>query len=338
MPGVLDASQLKLRYLIAGQNDINPLRISGYGQFSKKFYWGENRMFINAGIRAQHWDFNQETLVSPRFQLAIKPNWDNDMLFRFSGGVYYQAPFYREIKDLNGTFNPNIKAQRSIQFILGNDYEFKMVDRPFKLTTEAYYKKMDFLIPYYLDNVRVRYSGKNNSEGYAYGIDARLFGEFVPGVDSWISASYARAKENIDGRGYISRPTDQRLRLSMFYQDYMPNFPSMKINLTIIYASGMPNGAAVFADPYQYTKTLPSYKRADLGLTKVFIDQKDQKPSSDFWKKFKELSLGVQIFNAFNINNTVANQWITDINSSYIYPVPVRLTGRFFNVKLDFKF
>ena len=338
LPGVLDASQLKLRYLIAGQNDINPLRISGYGQFSKKFYWGENRMFINAGIRAQHWDFNQETLVSPRFQLAIKPNWDHDMLFRFSGGVYYQAPFYREIKDLDGTFNPNIKAQRSIQFILGNDYEFKMVDRPFKLTTEAYYKKMDFLIPYYLDNVRVRYSGKNNSEGYAYGIDARLFGEFVPGVDSWISASYARAKENIDGRGYISRPTDQRLRLSMFYQDYMPNFPSMKINLTIIYASGMPNGAAVFADPYQYTKTLPSYKRADLGLTKVFIDQKGQKPSSDFWKKFKELSLGVQIFNAFNINNTVANQWITDINSSYIYPVPVRLTGRFFNVKLEFKF
>lgn len=338
IPGVLDASELRLRYLISGENHIAPLRLSGYGQFSKKFYWGENRMFFNAGVRAQHWDFNGETLVSPRLQVAVKPNWNVDMLFRISGGVYYQAPFYREIKDLDGNFNPDIKAPRSLQFIVANDYEFKMAERSFKLTTEAYYKKMDRLIPYYLDNVRVRYSGNNNSEGYAYGLDARLFGEFVPGVDSWISASYARAKENIEGRGYISRPTDQRLRLSMFYQDYMPNFPSMKVNLTLVYASGMPNGAAVFADPYQYTQTLPSYKRADIGLTKVFIDQKENRPYADFWKRFEELSLGVQIFNAFNINNTVANQWIADINTNLNYPVPVRLTGRFFNVMLNFKF
>lgn len=337
-PGVLDASQLKLKYHISGQNEINPARISGYGQISRKFYWGENRVFVNAGVRAQHWEFNNETLVSPRAQFAIKPNWDVDMLFKLTGGVYYQAPFYKEIKDLDGSFNPNVKAQRSLQLILSNDYEFKMVDRKFKLTTEAYYKKMDNLIPYYIDNVRIRYSGKNNSEGYAYGIDTRLFGEFVPGVDSWISASYARAKENIDGKGYISRPSDQRFRFSMFYQDYMPKFPSMKVNLTLIYANGLPNGATIFTDPYQYTKTLPSYKRVDIGLEKVFIDQRDNKASGNFWGKFKELSLGVQIFNAFNINNTIANQWITDVNTNYIYPVPVRLTGRFFNVKLNFKF
>ena len=337
-PGTLDASQLKLKYNISGKNEINPMRISGYGQLSRKFYWGENRVFVNAGVRAQHWDFNGETLISPRAQFAIKPDWEADMLFKISGGVYYQAPFYKEIKDLDGNFNPNIKAQRSIQLIVGNDYEFKMVNRPFKLTTELYYKKMDHLIPYYIDNVRVRYTGQNNSEGYAYGVDARLFGEFVPGVDSWISASYARAKENIDGRGYISRPTDQRFRFSMFYQDFMPDFPTMKVNLTLVYASGLPNGASVFSDPYQFTRNLPAYKRVDIGLTKVFIDQKDHKGMGEFWGKFKELALGVQIFNAFNINNTVANQWTTDVNSSYIYPVPVRLTGRFFNVKFEFKF
>ncbi len=348
IPGILDASQLKLRYQITGNNDINPIRISGYAQVSKKFYWGESRVFVNAGVRAQHWDFNNETIISPRAQFAIKPNWDADMLFRFSGGIYYQAPFYKEIKDLDGSFNSDIKSQKSIQFIAANDYEFKMVDRPFKLTTELYYKKMSNLIPYYLDNVRIRYAGDNNSEGYAYGVDARLFGEFVPGVDSWISASYARTKENIDGMGYISRPTDQRFRISMFYQDFMPKFPSMKVNLMLVFANGLPSGSPIVIDSntglpniasrYVYQKNLPSYKRVDIGLTKVFIDQKDNKASGNFWGKFKELALGVQIFNAFNINNTIANQWVTDVNSSNIYPVPVRLTGRFFNVKLEFKF
>ena len=337
LPGNLDASDLSLKYLISGNNHIQPTRLSGYAQYSKKFFWGSNKMFMNAGVRASHWDFNDETIVSPRFQFAIKPDWDMDMLFKLSGGIYYQAPFYKEIKDLDGSFNSDIKSQRSIQFILANDYEFKWNDRPFKLTTEAYYKKMNNLIPYYMDNVRIRYTGKNNSEGYAYGLDTRLFGEFVPGVDSWISASYARVFEDIDNRGKIERPTDQRFRFSLFYQDYMPKFPSMKVNLTLTYANGLPNGAPLFSDPYAYRKTLPSYKRVDIGLSKTFIDQKDNKVNGGFWGNFKELALGVQIFNAFNINNAVANQWVTDVSSNYMYPVPVRLTGRFFNVKLDFK-
>ncbi len=345
-PGTLDPSQLRLRYSISGANHIEPTRLSGYMQYSKKFYWGDNRVFINAGVRAAHWDFNDETIISPRAQIAVKPNWDMDMLFKVSGGVYYQAPFYKEIKDVDGNFNPNIKSQRSMQIILANDYEFQMADRPFKLTTELYYKKMDLLIPYYLDNVRIRYSGENNSEGYAYGIDTRLFGEFVPGVDSWVSASYARVYENIDGRGDIPRPTDPRFRFSMFYQDYMPKFPSMRVNLTLVYANGLPSGTPIslnengqpdFEAPYKYQRTLPSYKRVDIGLSKVFIDQKDNKVNGGFWGNFKELILGVQIFNAFNISNTVANQWVNDVNSGYNYPVPVRLTGRFFNVKLEFK-
>ena len=347
LPGVLDASSLKLKYHVSGTNDISPTRISGYLQFSRKFFWGRSKANINAGVRAQHWEFNDETIISPRLQFALKPDWDADMLFRIAGGIYYQAPFYKEIKDLSGGFSSNIKAQRSYQLILANDYEFQMSQRPFKLTTEAYYKKMDRLIPYYIDNVRTRYSGKNNAEGYAYGVDARLFGQFVPGVDSWISASYARVYENIDGKGYIPRPTDQRFRFSMFYQDYMPKFPSMRVNLTLVYANGLPTGTPVtinqdtgtpdFTAQYRYQKTLPSYKRVDIGLSKVFIDQKDFKASGRFWGSFKELTLGVQIFNAFNINNTVANQWVTDVNSSSVYSVPVRLTGRFFNVKLDFK-
>lgn len=348
IPGNLDTSALNLKYYIAGQNDINTTRVSAYAQFSKKFYWGRNRIFINGGARIQNWSFNKETLFSPRAQFAIKPDWDIDMLFRLAGGVYYQAPFYKEIKDLTGAFNTDIKAQKSYQIILANDYEFKIKERNFKLTTEAYYKKMENLIPYYMDNVRVRYSGKNNAEGYAYGLDARLYGQFVPGIDSYISASYARVYENIDGKGYIPRPTDQRFRFSMFYQDYMPKFPSMRVNLTLTYASGLPSGTPVLFDSnglpdylaaYRYQKTLPAYKRVDIGLTKVFIDQKDNKASGNFWGKFKELTLGVQIFNAFNINNTIANQWISDVNSTpqLYYPVPVRLTGRFFNVKLEFK-
>ncbi|CAH0259078.1 TonB-dependent receptor plug domain-containing protein [Chryseobacterium sp. WG14] len=328
---------LKLAYYIAGANNIEPTRLSAYAQYSQKFYWGASKVFINAGARVANWSFNKETIFSPRFQFAIKPDWESDMLFKVSGGIYYQAPFYKEIKDLDGNFNSNIKSQRSIQLILANDYEFQMYDRPFKLTTELYYKKMDNLIPYYMDNVRIRYSGQNNATGYAYGIDTRLFGEFVPGVDSWLSASYARVFENIDGQGNIPRPTDQRFRFAMFYQDYMPRFPSMRVNLTLVYAMGLPNGAPVFTNPYQYQSTLPAYKRVDLGLSKVFIDPKDKKKRYGFWGNFEELTLGVQVFNAFNINNTVANQWITDYNSNVMYPVPVRLTGRFFNVKLEFK-
>ena len=333
----MNEGDLELFYSISGKNHIEPTRLSAYAQYSQKFYWGSSKVFVNVGARVANWSFNKETIFSPRFQFAIKPDWDSDMLFKVNGGIYYQSPFYKEIKDLDGNFNADIKSQRSIHLVLANDYEFEMYDRPFKLTTELYYKKMDNLIPYYMDNVRIRYSGQNNASGYAYGIDTRLYGEFVPGIDSWLSASYARAYENIDGRGNIPRPTDQRFRFAMFYQDYMPKFPSMRVNLTLVYAMGLPNGAPVFTDPYQYQNTLPSYKRVDLGLSKVFIDRKDNKKTYGFWSNFEELTLGVQVFNAFNINNTVANQWITDYNSNLMYPVPVRLTGRFFNVKLEFK-
>ena len=339
IPGVLDGSPLELYYHIGGENKVTPRRISAYAQYAQKFLWGSTKMYANAGVRVSNWSFNQETIVSPRFQLSAKPDWRSDMLFRLAGGVYYQQPYYKEIKDLAGTFNADIRSQRSYQLVLGNDYEFQMYRRPFKLTTELYYKKMDRLIPFYMDNVRVRYSGKNNAEGHAYGVDARLFGEFVPGVDSWLSLSYARTYENIDQRGDIPRATDQRLRFAVFYQDYMPRFPKMRVNITGIYAKGLPTGAPILTDPYQYQSVLPDYKRVDIGLSYAFVDPKDKKKNWGFFGRFEELSLGVQVFNAFNIYNTVANQWITDVTSSTqrVYAVPVNLTGRFFNAILQFR-
>ncbi|SFN94070.1 Outer membrane receptor proteins, mostly Fe transport [Chryseobacterium oleae] len=338
--------ELRLLYRIAGENAIQPTRLSAYAQYSQKLDWGMNKVSFNAGARVSHWSFNQETIFSPRMQFSIMPYWNAEMTFRLSGGVYYQAPFYKEIKDLSGNFNSSIKSQRSLQLILANDYQFQMYDRPFKLTTEAYYKKMDNLIPYYMDNVRIRYSGKNNTSGYAYGIETRLSGEFVPGLESWISASYARAYENIGGKGDIPRPTDQRFRFAMFYQDYMPKFPSIKMNLTLTYAMGIPTGTPIIlkqnGEPnlnaaYQYQKTLPSYKRIDMGVSKAFIDYKDRKKRHGFWSNFEELTLGLQVFNVFVLKNAVATQWITDSNTNLMYSVPVRTTGRFFNLKLEFR-
>lgn len=344
VPGELDATPLDLYYTIAGQNSVKPIRSSIYAQYSQKFLIGSSKAQLNAGVRASNWSFNKETIFSPRAQFAIKPDWKADLLFRLAGGIYYQQPNYKEIKSLTGQFNPDIKSQQSAQVILGADYEYTWADRPFKLTAEVYYKDMKNLIPFFMDNVRLLYAGKNNATGHAYGVDTRLFGEFVPGVDSWLSLSYARVFENIEGRGDVPRPTDQRLRFAIFYQDYMPKFPKMRVNLTGVFAMGLPTGSPLVyqnGNPdlfarYNFQTTLPSYKRVDLGLSYVFIDAKEEKKRYGFWGNFQELSLGVQVFNAFNIYNTVANQWITDVTNNSVYPVPVNLTGRFFNANLTF--
>jgi len=338
--GSLDNTTLELSYYINSKVNLKTNRINGFIQYNRKFEWGSNKILLNAGIRATNWDYNNETNISPRIQLAIKPNWKYDMTFRFATGLYYQPPFYKEIRNLDGILNPNIKSQRSIHFVFGNDFEFKMLERdnPFKLTTELYYKKMDDLIPYFVDNVRVKYTAENNSIGHVYGIETRLNGEFVPGIESWFSLSYAKAEQNIDNKGWIPLPTDPRFKASLFFQDQMPFLPSMKASVNVIYASGLPNGAPFYADPYSYQTTLSSYKRADVGLSNTFIDEDKNKASEGIWRNFKELTLGLQIFNVFNIRNTISNQWIRDVNSSTSLAVPNRLTGRFFNLKLTMRF
>lgn len=338
-PGILDEGNLILNYSIHAKNELKSNRFTGYAQYTKKFFWGKSKVLVNGGVRATYWDFNEEWNISPRAQIAIKPDWKKtDMTFRFNTGIYYQPPFYREIRDLNGNLNKDVKAQQSIHFILGNDYEFKMWKRPFKMTTEAYYKIFNDLNPYFVDNVRIRYTADNNSKGYGYGLDFRLFGQFVEGVDSWLSLSYARAFQNIDNRGNIPLPTDPRFKASIFFQDYMPIMPSFKVNVNLVYASGLPNGAPPFTDPYDYTSYLTDYKRVDIGFIKEFINQSDLKAKGDFWKKFKELSIGLDVFNIFDIRNEISNTWVRDVNSSRIYSVPNRLTGRFLNVKIRMKF
>ncbi|MDD3458373.1 MAG: TonB-dependent receptor [Weeksellaceae bacterium] len=338
-PGVSDESDFVLNYSVHARNELKSNRYAGFAQYTKRFFWGKSKVLVNGGIRATYWDFNEEWNISPRAQIAIKPDWKaTNMTFRFNTGIYYQPPFYREIRRLDGSLNNEVKAQQSIHFILGNDYEFKMWNRDFKMTTEAYYKILNDLNPYFVDNVRVRYTADNNSKGHGYGLDFRLFGQFVEGVDSWLSLSYARAFQNIDKRGEIPLPTDPRFRASIFFQDYMPILPSFKVNVNLVYASGLPNGAPPMTDPYDYTSYLSDYKRVDIGFVKEIINQNELKAKGNFWKNFKELSIGLDIFNIFDIRNEISNTWVRDVNSSRVYGVPNRLTGRFLNAKIRMKF
>ncbi|MBU3822358.1 TonB-dependent receptor plug domain-containing protein [Flavobacteriaceae bacterium XHP0103] len=319
-------------------------RLQAYAQWSKRAKLGTSDVWYNAGVRVHNWNVSgkgiassNQTVVSPRAQFTIKPNWQKDMLFRIAGGLYYQPPFYRELRDSTGTVQPNVKAQKSFHVVLGNDYSFKMWDRPFKLTTEAYYKKLTDVNPYTIENVRIRYRANNNAEAYAYGLDMRLNGEFVPGTESWFSFGYLKTEESINQRGYISRPTDQRLKFAALFQDYVPNIPSMKMYLNLVYNTGLPGGSPSYADPYQYQNRLPDYKRADVGFQFVLVDENKQFNSG--WKKpFKELSFGFEIYNIFDVQNSITNTWVRDVYSKRQYAVPNYLTPRVFNVRTRMRF
>lgn len=329
---------------VRATNNTTIDRIQAYLQWSRRFDVGESELWVNAGARMHNWNVqgdgiesNAQTVFSPRAQVAIKPNWEKDMLFRFGTGLYYQPPFYRELRDQYGEVQPNVKAQQSIHFVLGNDYSFKMWNRPFKLTSEAYYKKLNDVNPYTVENVRIRYSATNNAEAYAYGLDLRLNGEFVTGTESWFSFGYLKTEENIDNRGYIARPTDQRLKFAALFQDYVPNMPNLKMYLNLVYNTGLPGGSPSYADPYVYQNRLPDYKRADLGFQYVIVDQNKQYTSG--WRKpFKELTLGLEIFNVFDVQNSITNTWVRDVYSKRQYAIPNYLTPRVFNVRTTMKF
>jgi hypothetical protein len=317
-------------------------RFSGYVQWSRRAKLGTADIFMNAGVRAHQWQVtvadesgdNQMTF-SPRAQLAVKPQWKRDMLFRLAGGFYHQPPFYRELRDRNGEVQPNVKAQQSIHIVLGNDYSFRMWSRPFKLITEAYYKKLDDVNTYTLENVRIRYQANNDAVAYAYGADVRLNGEFVPGTESWLSFGYMKTEENINDRGYIARPTDQRLKFGVLFQDYVPNIPSLRMYLNLVYNTGLPGGSPSYADPYLYQSRLNDYRRADAGFSYVFTDAKKQYPKGHWMAVFKELALGLEIFNLFNNQNAITNTWVRDVYSRAQYGIPNYLTSRVFSLKLN---
>ncbi|MGB5417255.1 TonB-dependent receptor [Algibacter sp.] len=329
---------------VRATNNTQINRFQAYGQWSKRSNLGTNDVWYNAGVRAHSWSVSgdgistsNQIVFSPRAQFAIKPYWEKDMLFRIAGGLYYQPPFYRELRDANGVIQPEVKAQKSFHLVLGNDYSFKMWERPFKLTSEVYYKNLSDVNPYTLENVRIRYAANNNAEAYAYGLDMRLNGEFVPGTESWLSFGYLKTEENIDNRGYISRPTDQRLKFAALFQDYVPNMPNLKMYLNMVYNTGLPGGSPSYADPYDYQNRLPSYKRADFGLQYVLVDS--EKQFSNGWKKpFKELSFGFEIFNIFDVQNSITNTWVRDVSSKRQIAIPNYLTPRVFNVRTTMKF
>ncbi len=329
---------------VRAQNAVDINRVTGFLQFSRKTNWNDHQVWFNVGVRAHSWSIDargknttNQIIISPRGQFAIKPDWKSDMLFRISGGIYSQPPFYKELRGFDGQINPDVKAQKSIHLVLGNDYSFTMWNRPFKLVTELYYKDLDDVNAYSVDNVRIRYRADNITKAYAYGLDVRLNGEFVPGNDSWVSFGYLKTEENINNRGYIARPTDQRIKLGILFQDYVPNLPDLKAYLNLVYNTGVPGGAPAYADVYDFQNRLRDYKRADIGVSYIFVDA-NKKATSNFLGNFKELTAGLELFNMFDIQNSITNTWVRDVFSKQQVGIPNFMTGRVLNFKLRMKF
>ena len=328
---------------VRAKNNTTINRFNAYLNWNHEGKIGVHTYYVNAGVRGQSWlvsnngvSGDNQFTISPRAQFILKPNWQKEMIFRFSVGIYNQPPFYRELRAEDGSVNPNVKDQKSIHFVLGHDYSFQMWERPFKLVSEAYYKTMTDVNTYTIDNVRIRYEANNDAKAYVYGIDGRLNGEFVPGVESWFTFGYLKTEENQGGRGYIARPTDQRLKFAILFQDYMPNIPSLKMYLNLVYNTGLPGGSPAYADVYKYQTRLNDYRRADAGFSYVFKDAK-LGLNRKWLANFSEFSLGFEIYNMFNNQNSITNTWVRDVYTKTQYGVPNYLTTRTFNLKLSMR-
>ena len=320
-------------------------RITAFLQWSYRTRLGSSKVWMNAGVRSQVWRVsgegiksNTQQVISPRGQVSIKPDWDKDMVFRLSGGFYHQPPFYRELRDSTGTVIPDVKAQESIHIVAGNDYSFKLWDRPFKLVTEGYYKKLNNVNPYTIENVRLRYRARNDAEAYAYGLDMRLNGEFVPGTESWFSFGYLKTEERQGNREYISRPTDQRLKFAALFQDYVPNIPKLKLYLNLVYNTGLPGGSPQFEDPYDYQSRLPDYQRLDVGFFYALKEANDTFEENSWLNIFENLDVGFEIFNMFDRLNSITNTFVRDSSSRNQFAIPNFLSPRVFNLKLSANF
>ena len=295
------------------------------------------RFTYSLGVRSLYWTLNDEVFLSPRASLSYLPNWKRDVLFRASIGSYNQSPFYRELRNKKGVLFTDLNSQKSTHFVLSSDYNFQSWDRPFKFVGELYYKRLTDIIPYEIENLRIRYLPELSASGYTVGVDLRVNGEFVPGVESWASMSLLSSREDIenDGHGYIPRPTDQRFGFSMFFQDYLPNRPSYKMNLKLHYSSGLPTGA-LNSERHEQLFRIPSYKRVDIGFSKI-VKQDGIGSKSNYLKHFDSLVLSLEIFNLLGIRNTISYLWVTDVVQNQ-YAVPNYLTSRLLNIKIQAKF
>lgn len=378
-PSVQPDHQIIFPYVLKSELALESHRLMLYLQDSWSHTLNNDAVFTaNLGARAHYWNYNNQMVVSPRGNISYKPKWEKvlndstvlsrDILFKFASGLYYQPPFYRELRDFNGTLNPSIRAQKSIHFVLGADLNFLFWGRPFKFVAEAYYKHLLDIIPYEVDNVRLRYYAENNAKGYATGLDLKLNGEFIEGIESWASISLMQTRENIDDDFYyerfnnqgqqiipgytanqnavdsvryepqfIPRPTDQILNFNLFFQDAMPRFPQLKVHLSLLYSTGLPYGPPT-QERYKDILRTTSYKRVDIGFSYDFLKRKSsQKNRNGFLGKLDAAYISLELFNLFGANNVVSYLWIKD-DSNQTYAIPNFLTNRRLNVKLVVRF
>ena len=331
------SNRLDMIYALSSRQDLKSKRIEGYAQDVYRWHRNDTHFTLNYGVRFAHWSFNKETILSPRVSLAIVPSFNQDITYRFATGLYYQAPFYKELRDTTktanitvATLNKNIKSQRSLQFIAAMDYRFRMKDRPYKFSAEAYYKALSNLVPYNVQNVKVTYYGQNLCSGYAAGLDLKLYGEFVPGTDSWISLSLMRTQQKMNGE-WIPLPTDQRYAVNLHFTDYFPGTERWKMTLRLAFADGLPFGA-----PHRGLDTqsfrAPAYKRADIGMSYLAY----QSPNTQRIG-LKNIWLGLDCLNLFGISNVNSYYWVTDVTNRQ-WAVPNYLTGRQINGKITIDF
>ena len=335
------ADRLDMIYSLASKTELKSTRIEGYIQDTYRMQTnGEKPWYLtlNYGVRMANWSYNKETIVSPRISIAAIPSWNEDMTFRFATGIYYQAPFYKELRDtstVNGqtvvTLNSKIKSQRSIHFVGAFDYRFRMMERPFRFTAEAYYKLMSNLVPYNVQNMKVVYYGENMAKGYVAGLDLKLFGEFVPGTDSWVTFSIMSTRQKINGVS-VPMPTDQRWGINLHFTDYFPGTERWKMTLKLAFADGLPFGAPHRGLEYQQFRA-PAYKRADIGMSYLAVGKTDGKPSL----QHPRVWLGIDALNIFGISNVNSYYWVTDV-TNHQYAVPNYLTGRQINAKVLVEF
>ena len=327
-------------YSLRARNELNANRLETYVQDTWRFRSaGEHTLFtLNYGLRFSHWNYNKESILSPRVSLGITPSFNHNVTLRFATGLYYQAPFFKELRDTStvagvtrATLNRKIKSQRSIHFIAGMDYRFNMNNRPFKLTAELYYKLLGNVVPYSINNVKVVYYGSNEASGHAAGLDLKLFGEFVPGTDSWVTLSFMDTKMKLNGVK-VPMPTDQRYALNLFFTDYFPGTTRWKMSLKLAYADGLP-----FSAPHRELETntfrAAAYKRADIGMSYRVLNNEHRERKSIF----RNIWLSLDCLNLLGINNVNSYYWVTDVTNQQ-YAVPNYLTGRQINARLLFEF
>ena len=332
---------LRMIYALRAKNELNAKRTEAYLQDTWNFQTRDSvpTLFtFNYGVRFAHWSFNGESIVSPRASLTITPGKNRNLSFRIAGGLYYQAPFYKELRDtsvVNGityaTLNQSVRSQRSVHALASMSYRFEMMGRPFKFTAEAYYKALSQLVPYSVDNVKVTYYGDQHATGHATGLDLKLFGEFVPGTDSWLTLSVMNTRMRLNGKS-IPLPTDQRYALNLYFTDYFPGTTRWRMSLKLAYADGLP-----FATPHQELENnsfrAPAYKRADIGMSYRLLDNHDGSRNTIF----KNVWIGLDCLNLFGINNVNSYYWVTDIAGQQ-YAVPNFLTGRQINGRVTVEF